>query len=88
VATVLNYLLFFGREHVRELRHGQRRRSFQSKAKRATSTAGHACVVCGLNSEDSPRTLFRYCSKCSGQRCYCPQHIRDHEHVIDKEPVA
>ena len=88
IATVLNYLLFFGPEHWRELRQGQRRRSFQATAKRVTGPAKHACVVCGLSSEESPRTLFRYCSKCSGQRCYCPEHIRDHEHVIDKEPVA
>jgi hypothetical protein len=88
IATVLNYLLFFGREHWRELRQGQRRRSFQSSAKQATAMAKHTCVVCGLSSAESPRTLFRYCSKCSGQRCYCPEHIRDHEHVIDKEPVT
>jgi hypothetical protein len=88
IATVLNYILFFGPEHWREWRHGQRRRSFQAKAKRATTSAKHECVVCGLNSDESPRMLFRYCSKCSGQRCYCPEHIRDHEHVIDKEPVA
>jgi hypothetical protein len=88
IATVLNYLLFFGREHWRELRQGHRRRSFRTSARRATAPAKHTCVTCGLSSDESPRTLFRYCSKCSGQRCYCPEHIRDHEHVIDKEPVA
>ena len=88
IATVLNYLLFFGREHIREWRQGQRKRTFQSQAKRATAPAKHVCAVCGLSSADSPRTLFRYCSKCSGQRCYCPEHIRDHEHVIDKEPAV
>lgn len=87
IASVLNYLLFFGREHVRELRQGQRKRTFQAEAKRAISPAKHACAVCGLSSAESPRTLFRYCSKCSGQRCYCPDHIRDHEHVVDSEPV-
>jgi hypothetical protein len=88
VATVLNYLLFFGREHVRELRQGQRKRSFQAEAKRATKPARHVCAVCGLSSTESPRTLFRYCSKCSGQRCYCPDHIRDHEHLAESEPVV
>ncbi|BBO34967.1 hypothetical protein [Lacipirellula parvula] len=88
LATVLNYILFFGREHIREWKQGHRRRSFQSAAKRAVSPAKHACAVCGLSSAESPRTLFRYCSKCSGQRCYCPDHIRDHEHVVDKEPVV
>jgi hypothetical protein len=68
VATVLNYVLFFGPEHWRELRHGHRKRSFKAKAKKATAAPRHECVVCGLNSDDSPRTLFRYCSKCAGQR--------------------
>ena len=26
------------------------------------------------------------CSKCSGQSCYCPEHIHDHEHVLAEEP--
>jgi hypothetical protein len=81
MATVINYLIFFGPEHWRELRHGHRRRSFQSKAKKATAAPTHQCRVCGLSSNDSPKTAFRYCSKCEGQACYCPEHIRDHEHV-------
>jgi hypothetical protein len=81
IATVINYLMFFGPEHWREMRHGHRRRSFQAKAKKATSTPTHQCRVCGLNSHDSPKTAFRYCSKCEGQACYCPEHIRDHVHV-------
>jgi hypothetical protein len=81
IATVINYLIFFGPEHWRELRHGHRRRSFQSKAKKSTAAPTHQCRVCGLNSNDSPKTAFRYCSKCEGQACYCPDHIRDHEHV-------
>jgi hypothetical protein len=88
LASVLNYLLFFGREHWREFRYGHRRRSFQAKAKKALAPAKHTCVVCGLSSTDSPKTLFRYCSKCVGQRCYCPEHIRDHEHVTTEEPAA
>jgi hypothetical protein len=88
IATVLNYLLFFGGEHWREFRYGHRRRSFQAKAKRAIKPPKHVCEVCGINSDEAPRTLFRYCSKCAGQRCYCPEHIRDHEHVVETEPAA
>jgi hypothetical protein len=88
LATVLNYLLFFGREHWRELRGGHRRRSFQAKATKSVAAAVHRCTVCGLSSDESPKTLFRYCSKCSGQRCYCPEHIRNHEHIVEKEPVV
>ena len=88
LATVLNYLLFFGREHWREFRFAHRRHTFQVKAKKATAAPKHACRVCGLSSDEAPRTLFRYCSKCTGQCCYCPEHIRDHEHVTAEEPAA
>ncbi|HYO25698.1 MAG TPA: hypothetical protein VEQ85_12210 [Lacipirellulaceae bacterium] len=88
LATVLNYLLFFGREHVRDVRQGRRRRSFQAAAKKTTATVRHVCRICGLSSNDSPRTAFRYCSKCEGQQCYCPDHIRAHEHVTAESPAA
>jgi hypothetical protein len=82
LAMILNYLLFFGREHYRELRQSQRRRTYQAKTRQASvAAARHTCLVCGLNSDESPRTLFRYCSQCAGQCGYCPEHIRDHEHV-------
>jgi hypothetical protein len=88
IATVLNYLMFFGAEHVREWRHGHRRRSFQVKAKKAAAAPRHECRVCGANSTDAPKMLFRYCSKCEGQQCYCPEHIRNHEHVTAETPVS
>ena len=82
LASVLNYLVFFGRDHYRDLKSGQRRRSYQARTKKAAEALVHRCLVCGLDSHDSPKTLFRYCSKCDGQCCYCPEHIRDHEHVV------
>ncbi|MEO2046975.1 MAG: rhomboid family intramembrane serine protease [Pirellulales bacterium] len=88
VASVLNYLMFFGQEHLRDLRQGQRRRSFQSKVKSVPKRITHQCRVCDLNSESSSKTLFRYCSKCAGQCCYCPEHIADHEHVKAEQEVA
>ena len=83
IASVAKYLIFFGREHWRDVRSGQRRRSYQSRTKEATKSLVHKCLVCGLDSETSPKTLFRYCSKCSGQCCYCPEHIQNHQHVVE-----
>lgn len=80
IASVLNYLLFFAGEHLADFRADARRRSFQKKA----SSAGrvrHECAVCGRNSEQEPRTAFRYCSQCAGGRCYCPDHLKNHVHV-------
>jgi hypothetical protein len=81
IASVANYLVFFGREHYRDLKSGQRRRSYQASTKKANEALVHRCLVCGLDSNESPKTLFRYCSKCADQCCYCPEHIQDHEHV-------
>jgi len=88
VASLLNYLLFFGREHWRDYKSGHRRRSYQAKVASASKSIQHQCRVCELNSENSPRMLFRYCSKCEGQCCYCPEHIQDHEHATADETAA
>jgi len=45
----------------------------------------HECRVCGLTSGMAPKTAFRYCSQCAGQQCYCPDHLRDHEHVTEEQ---
>lgn len=88
LATVLNYLLFFGREHIRDFRQQRRKRTFQKHATKSLAAPTHQCRVCGANSGDSPRMAFRYCSKCAGQACYCPEHIGSHEHVTAEEPSA
>ena len=85
VAAVLNYLLFFGRDIWRDIKHGHRRRQYQSRTLKASQRLTHSCRVCGLSSDDSPRTQFRYCSQCEGQCCYCPDHIRDHEHIVKQK---
>jgi hypothetical protein len=88
VASTVNYLLFFGAGHWRQAKHIRRRLEFYIKAKKSTAAPRHTCAVCGVSSDDSPRRLFRYCSKCSGQQCYCPEHIHDHVHVTAEEPAA
>jgi hypothetical protein len=88
LATIFNYVVFFGREHVRDLRQQRRKRTFQSHATKAVRAPTHKCRVCGVNSGGSPRMAFRYCSKCAGQACYCPEHIGNHEHVTAEEPAA
>ena len=41
----------------------------------------HRCRVCGKTDLTHPQMDFRYCSKCAGDECYCPEHIANHEHV-------
>ena len=85
VASVLNYLLFFGKDIWRDMKQGHRRMRQQSRTIRSPQRLVHTCAVCGLNSDDSPQAQFRYCSKCGGERCYCPEHLHNHEHVVPRE---
>lgn len=41
----------------------------------------HKCSVCGKTDTQYPQLEFRYCSRCTGYRCYCMEHINNHEHV-------
>ena len=84
-AALANYFLFFGRDHYSRFKDYRRRLEFASKVQSGSrGRIVHTCAVCGLSSADEPRTSFRYCSQCDGQRCYCPEHIRDHEHVVGR----
>jgi hypothetical protein len=88
VASVFNYLVFFGRDIVNDMRHRHRQMQFKKRTLAGKGKNGsrgrklaHTCHVCGLSSADAPRTQFRYCSECGGDYCYCPEHLANHEHV-------
>jgi hypothetical protein len=85
VAAVLNYFVFFGRDIWHDLKHGHRRMHFRAKALRGTSRLVHECRVCGIKSSDTREIVFRYCSKCEGDCCYCPEHLHHHEHIVHSE---
>jgi hypothetical protein len=86
IAAVLNYLLFFGRDIARSMKQGHRGMQFRARAIKGQGVHDqarmvHRCRVCGLTSETAPKTQFRYCSKCNGEFCYCPEHLHNHEHT-------
>ena len=83
-ATVANFMLFFAGSFYRRIRHRMRKHQFEKMAPTAKKPMFHECRVCGLNSDMAPRGSFRYCSQCTGQQCYCKEHIRNHEHVVEK----
>jgi hypothetical protein len=92
LAAVLNYLLFFGRDIVRDMRQGHRgmqfrARAIQGRAPQLPMRMIHQCRVCGITSETSPKTQFRYCSKCNGEFSYCPEHLHNHEHTATTVPT-
>jgi hypothetical protein len=82
VAAVGNFLVFFAGDIIRTIRHG--RRTMARKAERISrdDEPRHVCFVCGKTDLTNPEMDFRYCSKCAGDQCYCPDHIQNHEHVV------
>jgi len=85
IASVGNFLLFFGRDILDTARY-RRRKMVQSAMRAAASgreaEARHRCRICGKTELTNPELDFRYCSKCAGDECYCPEHIKNHEHVV------
>lgn len=81
-ASVVAFFLFFGGDMLRTLRNG--RRTAARRVQRATEEVKprHVCFVCGKNDLTHPQLDFRYCSKCAGDQCYCPEHIQNHAHVV------
>lgn len=82
LAPVINYLLFFGKNiltrTVSTSKNHYRKKSFENKMKK--SAYRHKCEVCGITDSEDTNMEFRYCSKCSGNKCYCINHIKNHEH--------
>jgi len=81
-AAVANFLLFFGRDIYDRMRSGRRRMRAQIRSVTAQREPFHRCRVCGITDISHPQTEFRYCSKCDGTCGYCPEHLKNHEHVV------
>jgi hypothetical protein len=89
--TVADFLLFFGAQIANRARHWWRGRRFKERMRSGQSARAaffHECRVCGLTSKMAPRVQFRYCSQCAGQACYCPEHLRTHDHVVGEPDAA
>lgn len=91
VASVLNFLVFFGKDLLAGLRNPRRRAAGAAmKARHARAGAKvayhHRCTVCGKTDQSDPQEDFRYCSKCVGQHAYCSEHLRDHAHIEEASP--
>jgi hypothetical protein len=81
LASVGNYLIFFAPQVVNWFRHRYRRKQWEARQFKPGSTARHTCAVCGIDSNSHPQMEFRYCSKCGGEKAYCEEHLRNHQHV-------
>jgi hypothetical protein len=79
---IVAFLLFFGRDILRTIQHGQRTRTRRAEKAAEESKPRHVCYVCGKTDRSHPQLDFRYCSRCAGDQCYCPEHIQNHAHVV------
>jgi hypothetical protein len=83
LASVFNFLLFFGRDIVRNIRLGERRMRTRARTLAQESEAFHECAVCGITEKTHPNTIFRYCTRCKPTRGYCPDHFDGHNHLTE-----
>lgn len=79
---VLVFFIFFGADILRTIRHGQRTSARRAQRVVEETQPRHVCFVCGKSDKTHPQLDFRYCSKCAGDQCYCPEHIQNHAHVV------
>lgn len=81
LASVTNFLLFFGGSiigHAQMARHGV---EAAAKKVREENTPFHICAICKVTEKKEPGMEFRVCTLCKGAPDYCALHLRDHAHV-------
>ena len=82
LASICNFLLFFGHEIFWRARHHKRRMEWDARRLAKPDKPFHNCAICGANERTHPKMDFRYCTKCEGSYEYCSDHLRTHEHVV------
>lgn len=84
IFSLLNLFLFFHFSKIRLTRKQKKRqREFKaqfSQPRPGANISKHKCVICGRTEVTNPELLFRYCSKCTGNKEYCPDHLFTHTH--------
>jgi len=81
LASVANFLLFFGRSIVIRGRNAKRRMEASTIRRQRERMPFHRCRVCGKTEKSDPDMDFRVCPECDGGPDYCADHIFDHEHI-------
>jgi hypothetical protein len=79
LASISNFLLFFGKDISWRMKTGKRRMADQARQFSGKREAFHTCATCGKTDISHPQMEFRYCSDCGGLG-YCMEHIFNHEH--------
>ncbi len=85
IASLANYFIFFGKDFIELFKTKKTVKSNKQRFKviEMKDYVRHRCTVCGMTERDDPNMEFRYCSKCSGHKEYCMNHLKNHEHIND-----
>lgn len=85
LASLANYFIFFGKDFIELFKTKKKVKKNKEKFKviEMKDYVRHRCTVCGITERDDPNMEFRYCSKCSGHKEYCMNHLKNHEHIND-----
>lgn len=85
LASLANYLIFFWSDFIAlfKMKKVVKKNREKFKVIEMKDYVRHRCCVCGITERDNPDMEFRYCSKCSGHKEYCMNHLRNHEHTTD-----
>ncbi len=84
LASICNFLLFFGKDIFWRMKTGKKIMATQARAFSGKKKAFHTCAVCGITDLSHPAMEFRYCPDCGGLG-YCADHIFNHEHANKKQ---
>ncbi len=79
LASVGNYLVFFGPGLLTRVKNAARRAEWERQQLNTDNAPRHTCTTCGIDSNVDPKMDFRYCSQCDGEHAYCTSHLRDHQ---------
>jgi len=82
LASIVNYLIFFGAAHYQNLRYSVRSSVKNNHNKRSEkileTVPTHICKICAATNLSHPDKEFRYCSKCNPHKCFCLEHLKEH----------
>ncbi|SHI35028.1 rhomboid family protein [Parasporobacterium paucivorans] len=84
LVSLLNFIIFFlSSRNLQRVspKEFKRRNDFRKKTRMDAARTRHKCAVCGRTENDGDDLVFRYCSKCGGNREYCQDHLFTHKHV-------
>lgn len=84
ICALINVFVFFRLSQFRPTKQQKKaQQEFKkqfAQQKTAAPKGRHKCAICGRTDLTNPELTFRYCSKCTGNKEYCQDHLFTHTH--------